>query len=79
MKMKKRGGGQKTQAAEVRSFKGWGRRCFVLTPVEKLCLFQNAIQNVENFCSLVSAQGVYLFCFNTSHVLKVMLKLNPHD
>lgn len=50
-----------------------------LTLVGRLCLFPNAIQNVENFSSLVSAQGVYLFCFEASHVLKVTLKLNPRD
>lgn len=49
--------GRGRRAAEFGSFNGWGRPYFVSTLVGMLCLFQK----VGKFCSLVSAQGVYLF------------------
>lgn len=36
---------------------GAGKRILCFDPCRTFCLFQS----IENFCSLVSAQGVYLF------------------
>lgn len=80
MVMKSGGGGRdrRTQNPGSRSqvFQGPGKMMHCFDPCRKALPIS---QHVENLCSLVSAQGVYLFYLKASHVLKVMLKLNPHD
>lgn len=47
----------KSPESQIWVFQGLGKRILCFDPCRTPCLFQS----IENFCSLVSAQGVYLF------------------
>lgn len=73
------GRAQKNPGSRSQVFQGLGKTMLCFDPCRKRLLTYFKMLFKMSVWHLVSAQGVYLFCFKASHVLKVMLKLNPHD